>query len=411
MIMVGRNRNTSGFKPSLSILSSSVIIALILLLTDEDNTAFSFTPMAVPLASSSTTSLSSANSMARDLLHQDQQAAMESRALFEQTLLQKKKSKELKAPKLHIKQAIPGTGFGGGASKVNPKVQLAMEQAKVIHRDGVLRIDQALTPELADELREYVLQQQIFAATKTDENLESSQAFYGVENQRKSRCDLQLSLLRGGYEADGNANMSGQKHILADALQELLGEDGTLRFIYEELVTLKGEFYEMAAIITDPGSTRQKIHPDLPFKDHSPLYVIFLALQDVNESMGPTSFLLRTHTAKGNDTFKDQSQEVRDEQLSTADCRISTLKKGDAVLFDARILHCGNANDLENGSNRALFNFSFRNPKISGDLGYKGSIRPGYAQAMSLGDISDALGAYVDGRDKDPFAKYGDGLR
>jgi hypothetical protein len=30
---------------------------------------------------------------------------------------------------------------------------------------------------------------------------------------------------------------------------------------------------------------------------------------------------------------------------------------------------------------------------------------------MSLGDISDALGAYVDGRDKDPFAKYGDGLR
>lgn len=340
---------------------------------------------------------------------------MESRALFEQTLLQKKKAKELKAPKLRIKQAKPGTGFGGGASKVNPKVQLAMEQAKVIHRDGVLRIDGALAPDLADELREYVLQQQIFAAAKTEENLETSQAFYGVENQRKSRCDLQLSLLRGGYAADGNTdtndNISSQKHVLADALQELLGKDGTLRFIYENLVTLEGEFYEMAAVITDPGSTRQKVHPDLPFKDDSPLYVIFLALQDVDEAMGPTSFLLRTHTAKGNGIFNDPSQEVRDEQLSTADCRVSTLKKGDAVLFDARILHCGNANDLENGSTRALFNFSFRNPKVTGDLGYKGSIRPGYTHAMTLGDISDALIAYGDGSDKDSFAKYGDGLR
>jgi len=231
-------------------------------------------------------------------------------------------------------------------------------------------------------------------------------------------------LLRGGYAADGNANANAnanagdddgsQKHVLADSLQYLLGEDGTLRFLYENLVTLKGEFYELAAVITDPGSTRQKVHPDLPFQDTAPLYVIFLALQDVDESMGPTSFLLRTHTAKENALFKDPSQEVRDAQLSSAECRLSTLKKGDAVLFDARILHCGNANDLENGSTRALFNFSFRNPKITADLGYKGSIRPGYTQAMNLGDISDALIAYgkgVDGGDRDPFAKYGDGLR
>ena len=340
---------------------------------------------------------------------------MEKRALFEQTLLKKNKSKELKAPKLKSKQAKAGTGFGSGASKVNPKVQLAVEQAKVIKREGVLRIDQALTPELADELREYVLEQQILADARTQENLETSRAFYGVENQRKSRCDLQLSLLRGGYAADNeiavadDSTFCDKKHVLADALQELLGEDGTLRFIYENIVTLKGEFYELAAVITDPGSTRQKVHPDLPFQDTAPLYVIFLALQDVDESMGPTSFLLRTHTAKANVIFNDPSQ--KDEQLSTADCRLSTLKKGDAVLFDARVLHCGNANDLQNGSTRALFNFSFRNPKITGDLGYKGSIRPGYTRAMTLGDISDALIAYGNGSDKEPFAKYGNGLR
>lgn len=423
------------FLPSLC--SSVTLVALsLLLLTKEDASSFSVYAFTTPLASvvqlvpASTlsfahSSTSLASSMARDLLYQDQQSAMDNRALFEQTLLNnniKKKKIELKAPKLRAKQAKSGTGFGAGASKVDPNVQLAMEQAKVVHRDGVLRIDGALSPQLADELREYVLQQQVLAAVRTEESLASSHSFYGVENQRKSRCDLQLSLLRGGYAADGNAIGNGnvgdddgsQKHVLADSLQHLLGEDGTLRFLYENLVTLKGEFYELAAVITDPGSTRQKVHPDLPFQDTAPLYVIFLALQDVDELMGPTSFLLRTHTAKENAIFKDPSQEVRDAQLSSAECRLSTLKKGDAILFDARILHCGNANDLENGSTRALFNFSFRNPKITADLGYKGSIRPGYTQAMNLGDIGDALIAYgkdVDGGDRDPFAKYGDGLR
>lgn len=401
------SKNTLGLKSFLS-------VAAWILLGNEGTPVFAFAP--TPLletmmpSTSSSTVLSSASVSARDLLYQDQQAAMEKRALFEETLMQKKKPKELKAPKVKPKQAKSGTGFGGGASIVNPNVQLAMEQAKVVNRDGVLRIDGALSPELADELRGYVLEQQVLAGAKTEENLEASRAFYGVENQRKSRCDLQLSLLRGGYAADGNASVdcSSKKHALIDSLQELLGEDGTLRYIYENLVTLEGEFYELAAVITDPGSTRQKVHPDLPFQEIAPLYVIFLALQDVTVAMGPTSFLLKTHTAKANAIFNDLSQ--KDEQLSKADCRLSTLRKGDAVLFDARILHCGNANDLENGSTRALFNFSFRNPKIMGDLGYKGSIRPGYTQAMNLGDISDALKAYGDGSDKDPFAKYGDGL-
>jgi hypothetical protein len=57
-----------------------------------------------------------------------------------------------------------------------------------------------------------------------------------------------------------------------------------------------------------------------------------------------------------------------------------------------------------------LFNFSFRNPEITGDLGYAGSIRPGYFDTMNLGDMSDALIAYGNG-EKEPFGKYGDGLR
>lgn len=346
---------------------------------------------------------------ARDLLYEDQQNALLKRSQHEEALL--RRTSELKAPKLKA-SFERGTGFGTRMD--DAKTRLAVQQAHVMHRDGVLRIDRVLTPELADRLLAHVLQQQILAGIATEADPAMARSFYGVEQARAHRCDLQLSLLRGGFAADndddqlhGEAFANMAPHVLADALQVLLGSDGSLRAIYEKLVTSEGEFYELAAVVTNPGSSRQVIHPDLPFQDKAPLYVIFLALQDVSEAMGPTSFLIGTQTAKENAKFNDPSQ--KDEQLSTADCRLSTLRKGDAVLFDARILHCGNANDPDKGKTRALFNFSFRNPEVSGSLGYDGSIRPGYCGAMRLRDVCDALLAYENG-DKDPFAKYGNGL-
>jgi len=86
----------------------------------------------------------------------------------------------------------------------------------------------------------------------------------------------------------------------------------------------------------------------------------------------------------------------------------SQNKRCDCVVFDARILHCGNANVSFNKT-RALLNFSFRNPKVEGALGHEGSIRPGYCQAMSLADVGEALRTYAKG-DADPFRKYGSGL-
>jgi hypothetical protein len=65
-------------------------------------------------------------------------------------------------------------------------------------------------------------------------------------------------------------------------------------------------------------------------------------------------------------------------------------------------MHCGNSNEEKT---RVLFNYSFRNPQVVGNLGYKGSIRPGYEEAMTLKDLANALEAYKLG-DYDPFAKY-----
>eukprot|EP00529_Nitzschia_sp_RCC80_P021444 CAMPEP_0113494022 /NCGR_PEP_ID=MMETSP0014_2-20120614/28894_1 /TAXON_ID=2857 /ORGANISM="Nitzschia sp." /LENGTH=387 /DNA_ID=CAMNT_0000387905 /DNA_START=212 /DNA_END=1375 /DNA_ORIENTATION=- /assembly_acc=CAM_ASM_000159 len=363
---------------------------------------------------------------AKDLLYQDQQEANARRAAVEETLLGKI-IPNLEAPIISAARVASGSGFGGGRgdrsntkkkNKSNKKTASssssssssprAVEQAKIVARDGVLRIDNALSPDLADAVREHVLLQQKLADEVTAKDAHVSTEYYGVENRRKNRCDLLLSLAAPEQDTgEGGGTKQESEYVIPQALKELLGQDGTLRPIFEELVTLDGEFYEFAAVITDPGSDRQQVHPDLPFRPEAPLYVVFLALQDVTESMGPTTFLLGSQSYEERVKFDDLSQ--RDEQLATSNSRLALLRKGDAVLFDARLLHCGNANEEQNGATRAMFNFSFRNPKETGNLGYCGSMRPGYVGAMTLGGISDALLEYEKGN-KDPFARYGNGL-
>lgn len=339
---------------------------------------------------------------ASDLLYQDQQEARARRAAQEQKLLGDK-IQMLQAPKIRKAPVQRGSGFGSGKKDTrSPAQRLAAEQAKIVHREGVLRIDNVLDDETCQRLRKHVLRQQKLADMATSQNAAISTEYYGVENRRKKRCDLLLSLVPNEQDEMDDAT------IIPDALQKILGAGGTLRPIYEELVTNNGEFYEFAAIITDPGSDRQQIHPDLPHRKEAPLYVIFLALQDVTEAMGPTTFLLGTQTLEERSKFEDESQQ--DEQLATANSRMALLKTGDAVLFDARVLHCGNANEENSGFTRAMFNFSFRNPKEVGDLGYCGSMRPGYVGRLTLGDVGKALAEYEKGTTNNPFSEYGNGL-
>lgn len=357
-------------------------------------------------------SSTSLQSSASEMLYQDQQDAMLRRAIHEEELLsEKSKPKELQAAKIKAGPPKSGTGFADKGA-MDPSARLAAEHAKIVKRDGVLRMNNVLSPEVADKLRQYLLDQQTLVEKETKNNPQASKVYYGVEQTRKNRADMHLSLTKGGMKrTDGTSGGETQpenEHVLAEALKELLSSDGTLRPIYEALVSQEGEFYELAGIITKPGSYRQMIHPDLPFQDDAPLYVIFLALQDVTEEMGPTSFLLKSHGKQAIDIFDGGDMEAKDDQLRMADCRFATLSKGAAVLFDARVLHCGGANDIDKGATRVMLNFSFRNPKVQGDIGYKGSMMPGYVGAMTLGDVSEALDRYKEG-EEDPFASYGDG--
>ena len=133
--------------------------------------------------------------------------------------------------------------------------------------------------------------------------------------------------------------------------------------------------------------------------------------------MGPTTFLLGSNTQAARNAYDDTTPAL-DAFISSSQVRETTMKTGDLIVFDARTMHCGNANigSDDDSPDRALFNFSFRNPKVTGSLGYKGSMRPRYtSERISLGDVLNIVDGQVEDTKRGdpstpPFAKYGDGL-
>lgn len=276
----------------------------------------------------------------------------------------------------------------------------ADEWKSTIDSDGVVKIPSALSPNLAEAFQYSLEDQKVLAwfAGMEGEEAAAGRKFYG-QRHNENNCELQLSLLRGGFAGDNAKNVSDtEAHILADVLVDVLGPSGSLTPLFEDLVSSEGELYELAASVTDPGNSVEegKVQSLLPIQgtstDTSPLYSIILALQDIDENMAPMSFFVNSHSS-GDSQF--------------AACRLATMKRGDAIVFDARILSTPNTNA---GETYTMLNIGFRNPKVPNGIGYVGSLRPGYRGALNFGDLKGSLAAYGDG-DGDAFKKYGDGIR
>ena len=84
---------------------------------------------------------------------------------------------------------------------------------------------------------------------------------------------------------------------------------------------------------------------------------VFVALQDIDDTMGHTIFYPRTHTPEThlmwNAAQKKASSPAFIKNLKSVQ---SSLKKGDVSIFDSRLLHCGDSNDSE--ERRLLFYFT-----------------------------------------------------
>jgi hypothetical protein len=189
-------------------------------------------------------------------------------------------------------------------------------------------------------------------------------------------------------------------------LQRVLapGDDGAIASLFQALGPTIAEclgpdavLHECAALISDPQAPQQPFHPDTPYRSEQGLAVLtaFIALQPVDESMGPTKFVPQSHTAAAHEAFN--SAETKLAMLLRRPTWRGVLDTGEATLFDSRLIHCGGAN--ESPRRRVLFYISFRAKEASappGTLLY--DLRGRYSLSRSKSDggswaLQDSHGA------------------
>lgn len=257
-----------------------------------------------------------------------------------------------------------------------------------LHRDGYVVIRHAASPEVCASARVAVLDE-LEKAKRTPEYTFWRRIISPV-NKPKHRYEL---LLR-------------PTPPLEDAVCMVLSG---CRSLFTSLVTTEGALVEFGAIISEPGARQQDVHSDIPFSDQTLLYTTFLALQDVDHSLGPTCVFPATHTEEFHRKARRANVEMQtgedQESLSLSLPRFfdlltpdwlrigkaalrppfdelpvehMTLCAGDILIYDTRLYHCGGANcatgDDDEAKLRVLLQFSFLapNPK-TGVVDFEGA--------------------------------------
>ena len=149
---------------------------------------------------------------------------------------------------------------------------------------------------------------------------------------------------------------------VAKALREVASEE-RLGPLLRELVGPGALLHEVSCLVSDPGAPRQCVHadtivlpsPQFPNASMEPLYTFFVALQDVEDDMGHTVFLPRTHTPRAHEIWNGP-QRQKEMFISVNDATQSNLDLGDVAIFDSRLLHCGRENSSD--KRRVLFYFT-----------------------------------------------------
>ena len=200
------------------------------------------------------------------------------------------------------------------------------------------------------------------------------------------------------------------------ALRECLSTGSVLGDLFGSELCGGGEaeWFDLTALRTEAGATRQPIHYDTPYQKVPGLFCAFIAMTDVDYSKGSTVFLPGTHENTRERRAFEEGGPEKDAMLGQASSAYTTLKAGDAVVFDMRTLHAGTANLAleEGGGQRLLFILTFRNRMATGSLGHLPNLRPAYRhRGITLKEMRDELDS------SDPFSgnasdgmPFGDGL-
>jgi ectoine hydroxylase-related dioxygenase (phytanoyl-CoA dioxygenase family) len=228
----------------------------------------------------------------------------------------------------------------------------------ILEENGVVRINNVLDKDTAQVLYSYICEAKVEAEKSISEGKLDIRSRFSDALLKKNRYDFLLPLEESTLVMRGLYETLVRNKILSTIISSRFGNDA--------------ELYELGALISDPGSDRQVIHPDIPFQsqqlvrdnnqnhNNMPLLTCFISLQEIDQSMGGTIFLPKTNTEEHHRLLKDHS--ARDGMLQTSPNKLSTLGVGDCSIFDARLLHAGGANS--SSKRRILFYFTFRNPAL-----------------------------------------------
>uniref|UniRef100_A0A7S1TKN7 Uncharacterized protein n=1 Tax=Erythrolobus australicus TaxID=1077150 RepID=A0A7S1TKN7_9RHOD len=232
---------------------------------------------------------------------------------------------------------------------------------------GVVRINKVLDKKSCIVMLQYINDTlDMSKATKRNASKLAADVFGNVYC-KKNRWDLKLA-----YEEPVQSSLKDCVSSVQTELLQLCGSDAKL--------------VELAALVSDPGSTRQPVHPDTAFRDTPSVYTCFVALQDVRPNMGPTLFIPGSNNAEAQKDFQEAGE--RGGPVLQRPFELALLSRGDASLFDSRTLHCGTENDSL--QRRVLFYFSFQRSGSDNPNASVSTIRNELRGKVTLADVLSA---------------------
>ena len=225
--------------------------------------------------------------------------------------------------------------------------------AAALRDDGCILVRDTLSPPTVAALRAHCESELADGLAKVASGAGAEHQYFGTILARSDRHDLKLAL----------------SPVVSTALAEVLTSIAPLvrgAFLnhveptecdtHEEPVLA-----ELGAIRSTQGAPRQPLHSDTRRADAPVLLTAFVALQDVEESMGPTTFLPGSHRdERAHAALGHAGQKA--EFLRSCPSRLGVMPAGACTLYDSRLLHAGGANSDTRG--RWLFYAGFAPSRV-----------------------------------------------
>lgn len=259
----------------------------------------------------------------------------------------------------------PGHDIAVGADATG---SLIPEQAECLRQQGYIILRGVLDEALCKKLREHVLLSTDEAAHQKRHDL------FGSIQEADLRYDLKLDLCSPVVEALNNfvtrcgpllTAVTGGRTGLVElaaissdggALAQPVHADtthGIMRFLQSN----PGDSCDPMAAATeaalliggDDEDADEDIHEVVKAvaTETAKIFTSLLALQDVDEEMGPTQVWPATHTMEHHTTLWNNVGKLNNWEADKAfgiEHKKMTLSQGDLVLYDSRVMHCGGAN-------------------------------------------------------------------